>query len=401
LFAPLARGSLGLGVLTLAVRALRSPEVDSRVRPLRLLAEAASAGIVLYAVLTVVSQLLGPGAQTPLYLVVGAVVAAGWLAAGTAFSRRDRYGQMGVWTGCTMLLIGVASLLRLITIVHPEPWIFTAGTVSLMAAGVAAAGAGTSLLSVLRQQDSRLLRLAVDLRASEGRYAGERARQEERLHDVRSALAAIRCANGTLSRYAARLDERTKATLEDALTKELGRLEGLVDPSIENPSVGFRLADVLKPLVATECSLGSEILLHVSDLAAYGRPADTAAVVQNLVVNARRYAPGSVITINASYRAGRIRIEVEDSGPGIDERERAAVFERGVRGSTSVGVEGTGLGLFVSSRLMTEQDGSLTLREGAAGGACFVLDLAAADFAAAEALPDAHTSSQPAAVAKH
>jgi hypothetical protein len=50
---------------------------------------------------------------------------------------------------------------------------------------------------------------------------------------------------------------------------------------------------------------------------------------------------------------------------------------------------------------MTEQDGSLTLREGAAGGACFVLDLAAADFAAAEALPDAHTSSQPAAVAKH
>ena len=110
-----------------------------------------------------------------------------------------------------------------------------------------------------------------------------------------------------------------------------------------------------------------------------GRPVDTAAVVQNLFVNARRYAPGSVITVNATERDGRVEILVEDSGPGIPERERASVFERGVRGSTSRGVEGTGLGLFVSRRLMAEQHGSLRLRAGAAGGACFVLELPAAE----------------------
>jgi signal transduction histidine kinase len=228
---------------------------------------------------------------------------------------------------------------------------------------------------VLRQQDRSLLRLSVDLQASEERIVGERDRQQEHLHDLRSALAAIRCANGTLHRYAARLDDRTKATLEDALTKELGRLEGLVDPSISHPLSDFRLRDLLGPLVATESSLGSEILLHVGDLAVHGRPVDTAAVVQNLLVNARRYAPGSVITIHASERDGRVALQVVDSGPGIPERERASIFEHGVRGSTSRGVEGTGLGLFVSRRLMAEQHGSLVLRSGAAGGTCLVVDL--------------------------
>ena len=79
---------------------------------------------------------------------------------------------------------------------------------------------------------------------------------------------------------------------------------------------------------------------------------------------------------------------MEDSGPGIPERERAAVFERGVRGSTSVGVDGTGLGLFVSRRLMAEQHGNLRLRSGAAGGACFVLDLPAAVSDPVPSAPD-------------
>ncbi len=257
-------------------------------------------------------------------------------------------------------------------------WMFPAGTLLLMAAGAALAGAGKGLIGVLGHQDRHLLRLSVDLQASEDQRAGEHDRRQEQLHDVRSALAAIRCANGTLHRYAERLDERTKATLVDALTKELGRLEGLVDPTISHPTCDFRLREVLGPLVATESLLGSEILLHVGDLAVHGRPVDTAAVVQNLLVNARRYAPGSVITVHAIESQGRVQIQVEDSGPGIPERERATVFERGARASTSRGIDGTGLGLFVSRRLMTEQQGTLRLRSGAAGGACFVLELPAA-----------------------
>ncbi len=378
LVAPLARISIALAALTLVFRASSSPPVVARLRIRRLLAETAVIAAALYGCLVAVMYALGPAAHTRLYMVVEALLTGAWVIAGVVLVQRARAGRIGGWCAMTLLLIAGQECLRLGSVVNPRPWMFAAGTGYLVAAGVALAGAGSGLLTILRHQDRSFLGLKVDLRASEGLLSGARERQEERLHDVRSALAGIRCANGTLHRYAERLDERTRATLEDALTRELGRLEELVDPTIENPLVDFSVADLLMPLVSAESSQGSEILLSAGRVFAHGRPRDTAAVVQNLIVNARRYAPGSVVTIHAWCVDGRVKLQVEDSGPGIPVRERAAVFERGVRGSTAAGVAGTGLGLFVSRRLMTEQHGSLSLREGAAGGACFVLDLPAA-----------------------
>ena len=388
LTAPIARTAISLAVVLLASRALRSPDVDARVRIGRLMAGFAGVASAIYLVLAGILQLLGDIDRTPIYLVVEAGAATVWLVIGAAFLKRARDGRMGAWVGFTMVLLGLQEVLRLVTVVDPRPWMFAASTLLLVAAGAAISGAGKTLLIILGRQDSSQLRMSVDLRASEGRYAGALDRQEERLHDVRSALAAIRCANGTLTRYASQLDARTRMTLEEALTQELGRLEGLVDPTVDNPLVDFRLADLLEPLVEAERNQASEILVNVGDLSARGRPFDTAAVVQNLIVNARRYAPGSVIVINANRLGDQVQLQVEDSGPGIPERERAVVFERGVRGSTSEGVAGTGLGLFVSSRLMVEQGGSLTLRQGAAGGACFIAALPAATLPAA-ALPAA------------
>lgn len=396
--APLARAAISLGALTLAARTVYSPEIVSRLHPPRMFAEALGLAAAAYTVLVIVLGALDPAGRTGLYVVVQTMVALAWLTIGAWLAVLARRGRIGSWPGCAMLVIGVQEVLRLASVLAPRTWMFPSSTLMLIAAGVAMAGAGQGLRLALRHQDRSLLRLSVDLQASENRIAGERDRRQEQLHDVRSALAAIRCANSTLHRYAARLDERTKATLEDALTKELGRLEGLVDPTISHPLTDFALGQLLEPLVATESSLGSEILLHVGNLAVRGRPVDTAAVVQNLLANARRYASGGVVTIHASRRGGRVEVHVEDSGPGIPDREAAAIFERGIRGSTSQGVEGTGLGLFVSRRLMAEQHGALTLRKGAAGGACFVLDLPAAEPLAAEPvtvdIPEALAGSQ-------
>jgi signal transduction histidine kinase len=383
LMAPLARGALSLSVLILAARGLRSTQVDSALRPRRLLVQTLGVAAVLYAALVAIMLAFHRSGQTSDFLVVEAMVTCGWFAAAAAFLRRSRRALVNPWVGLTLALMGAQEALRFMTVLVRTPWMFAAGTLLVVAAGVAIAGSGSGLQLTLREKDRSLLNLSVDLRASEGRIEGERERREEQLHDVRSALAAIRCANGTLHKYAAQLDERTKATLDDALTKELGRLEGLVDPTVNNPLVDFRLTELLAPIVAAETNQGSEILLHAGDLAVHGRPCDTAAVLQNLIVNARRYAPGSVVSVHASRVGSRVLMQIEDSGPGIPERERALVFERGVRGTTSAGVAGTGLGLFVSSRLMAAQQGSLTLRAGAAGGACFVMDLPAAEVAPA------------------
>jgi signal transduction histidine kinase len=380
LIAPLARGAVSLSVLFLVARSLRSVQVDSAVRPTRLLLTTLGFAAALYAVFVVVLISFRHVGQKPEVLTIEAVVAFGWLATGILCCVRSRRGLIKPWVGFALVLMSGQEALRFATALVPTPWMFAAGTLLLVAAGVAIAGSGSDLHFALRDKDRSLLSLSVDLRVSESRIEGERESREEQLHDVRSALAAIRCANGTLHKYAARLDERTKATLDDALTKELSRLEGLVDPTLTNPLVDFRLHELLAPIVAAETTQGSEILLHVGDLAARGRPAATAAAMQNLIVNARRYAPGCVVSIHASRVDDVVILQVEDSGPGIPERERASVFERGVRGSTAKGVPGTGLGLFVSRRLMTEQQGSLELRTGAAGGACFMLQLPAAEL---------------------
>ncbi len=75
-------------------------------------------------------------------------------------------------------------------------------------------------------------------------------------------------------------------------------------------------------------------------------------------------------------------MRIADGGPGIPEGERLTVSGRGVRGSTSAGTSGSGLGLNVASRLMADMGGTLHLADpgdpAGGPGACFVLELPAA-----------------------
>ena len=91
----------------------------------------------------------------------------------------------------------------------------------------------------------------------------------------------------------------------------------------------------------------------------------------NLLDNALRYTP----------RRGRVLIEFEesppavrisDSGPGVPEAEREAVFERLVRGSQATG-EGSGLGLAIVRDIAALHGATVALEPSALGGASAVL----------------------------
>jgi signal transduction histidine kinase len=74
-------------------------------------------------------------------------------------------------------------------------------------------------------------------------------------------------------------------------------------------------------------------------------PEDVAAMLDNLIENALRYSPaGGRVTIGWRSDGRRVRIGVEDEGPGIETEESERVFERFYRGSASGGQDGTGLG---------------------------------------------------------
>jgi signal transduction histidine kinase/HAMP domain-containing protein len=104
--------------------------------------------------------------------------------------------------------------------------------------------------------------------------------------------------------------------------------------------------------------------------------ADRAALEQiawMLLDNALKYAPSGAIGVSLEPADGdeRIAITVWDEGPGIVPEERARVFRRFERGSTSEGLEGTGLGLDVARGLVRAMGGSIRYVPAPNGGAGF------------------------------
>jgi two-component system sensor histidine kinase TctE len=76
-----------------------------------------------------------------------------------------------------------------------------------------------------------------------------------------------------------------------------------------------------------------------------GHPLLLRELAKNLLDNALRYTPrGGTVTARVVSGTSDVRLEVEDSGPGIPEAERELVFERFYR-VLGTGVDGSGLGL--------------------------------------------------------
>ena len=91
----------------------------------------------------------------------------------------------------------------------------------------------------------------------------------------------------------------------------------------------------------------------------------------NLLHNALEYAGrGARVTVRTGSVGARAFLEVEDSGPGIPERERERVLERFYRPPGSPGL-GSGLGLAIVHDVARLHGATLELREGAGGrGLC-------------------------------
>ena len=97
--------------------------------------------------------------------------------------------------------------------------------------------------------------------------------------------------------------------------------------------------------------------------------ASTAAIdiaLSNLITNAANFSPEhGVITVKLSQAEGWCLLSVEDQGPGIDEADRARLFERFYsRGNT----QGAGLGLTIVNTIALRLGGRITLVNRPEGG---------------------------------
>lgn len=245
------------------------------------------------------------------------------------------------------------------------------------------AAALTAVASGLMRREGELTRLRADFVSSAS-------------HELRTPLAQIRLFVETL-RLGRYRSETQREWILDNLDRETTRLTGLVENILHfargerKGGVGAREPALLEPYLRQivegfrplAASRRADVALAVQpDLAALVHAATFRQVVLNLLDNAVKYGPtGQTVRVKA-MRDGpdRVRIAVEDEGPGIDPSERELIWEPYRRGARAVGsvAVGSGIGLAIVREIVRGHEGTVFVEPTPGGGARFVVVLPAA-----------------------
>ena len=165
---------------------------------------------------------------------------------------------------------------------------------------------------------------------------------------------------------------------------DMSRLEagGLV-PQLRD----FPLAEVLDPLAsefrAIAAAHGLRFRFIACDAWTHSDPQLLRRVLQNFLANAVRYTPAGSVLLGARRDAGVLRIEVHDTGVGIDAAQQATIFEEFRRGEDAPG-QGLGLGLAIADRIAQLLHAPLALRSRLGSGTVFSVSVPCVATARAE-----------------
>ena len=100
--------------------------------------------------------------------------------------------------------------------------------------------------------------------------------------------------------------------------------------------------------------------------------------VNNLVENAIKYAPKeTAITVALAENKNTITLQVKDEGKGIPPEEKKKVFNKFYRvGNTATkGAKGTGLGLYLTERILHQHNGNISVTDNVPTGSIFTVSL--------------------------
>jgi signal transduction histidine kinase len=325
----------------------------------------------------------------PARMVLSALVTAGLSYAGMRLLTLDRPRLS--WLPAVLMILALATVARAFVGVWSGA-LFVAFGLDAVASTFALVGAVKEVRAALVGTTDGMTSMLQDLGAMRDEDSRRRAEEVERLHEVRSVLAGLHAATGSLRKYEDSLDPGVRRRLQDAVAQELSRLNQLIDPTTPEVAEDLDLEAVLTSVLLSEREQGLVVMADLANLSVLGRSSEIATLVSDLLVNARVHAPGSSVQLTARADGGMVTLEVRNWGPELSAIEGERVFERAFRGSQPIadGVPGSGLGLYTARRLARRMDGDLQLRSPVGGGCCFVVTLPAGGGSAVRAPSPQH-----------
>ncbi|MFI5689589.1 ATP-binding protein [Streptomyces sp. NPDC051636] len=190
-------------------------------------------------------------------------------------------------------------------------------------------------------------------------------------HELRTPLTSLRT-NISLLR---RIDELPPATREELvadLTQEARELTDLVNELVDlaagqsdsEPPQRVDLADLAEDVVGVaRRRTGRDIVLRAAgDTTTDGRPGMLQRAISNLVENAAKFdrdgKAAIEVNVTGPARAGMVRVEVLDRGPGIADGDLIRIFDRFYRAADARSLPGSGLGLSIVREVATAHGGA-------------------------------------------
>ncbi|MEI2456298.1 sensor histidine kinase [Lysobacter firmicutimachus] len=177
---------------------------------------------------------------------------------------------------------------------------------------------------------------------------------------------------------------------------ESGRLE-LADEPFDLRALVDQVSGLMQPLARQR---GLEFRVDVAASAPAGLRGDQSRVCQillNLLGNAIKFTEAGRVELRVDALAPQgVRFEVSDTGPGLNEEQKARLFRRfeqaeGARTAARYG--GSGLGLAICQELAVAMDGHIAVHSEPGQGARFVFEL---PLPAAEPPPGGRGGAEPA-----
>ena len=194
-------------------------------------------------------------------------------------------------------------------------------------------------------------------------------------HDLRSPLASMIGAAGTLISYEEKLPQEERRELLQAILGEGQRLDRYIQNLLDMTRLGHGTLKLNRDWIDSAEIVAAAVTrlrklfpdLRVETIAPqetvllYVHPALIEQALFNILENAARFSPPEEpVRVSVHSSGERLLIDVSDRGPGIPEDERARIFDmfysvsRGDRAP-----QGTGLGLAICRGMIGAHGGSV------------------------------------------
>ncbi len=207
-------------------------------------------------------------------------------------------------------------------------------------------------------------------------------------HELKSPIAAIKLNLQTLEKH--KLDEENKLKLTERCIKEANRLNDLCNNMLFASQIegrqyiaakeSFDLSELLEDCVKDYASryprVFDEDIIPACKIT--GDRVMLQMAVNNLLENAVKYTPAEKpILIKLEKNGHQVALQVIDQGPGIAEDEKKKVFNKFYRigNEESRRSKGTGLGLYIVSKVVKQHKGTITVKDNKPQGSIFEISL--------------------------